>query len=78
MFKLTQIALTIAVTSADCERFLSTLKRVKTRLRTRMVEERLADLALLAIEKETVSTLDFDEIIDTFAASDKARRIVLR
>lgn len=73
VFKLTQIALTIAVTSAECERSFSTLKRIKTRLRTRMAEERLADLAILAIEKETVKDLDFDNIIDQFAASTDRR-----
>lgn len=33
-----------------------------------MVEERLTDLAYLAIEKETVTTLDFD---DKFAPSNE-------
>ena len=73
VFKLTQIALTIAVTSAECERSFSTLKRIRTRLRTRMVEERLADLAILAIENETIKDLDFDSIIDQFAASTDRR-----
>ena len=77
VFKLSQIALTIAVTCAECERSFSTLKRVKTRLRTRMLEERLADLAILSIEKEIVAFLDLDNIVDQFAASDNNRRIVL-
>ena len=77
VFKLLQITLTIAVTSAECERSFSTLKRVKTRLRTRMLEERLADLAILSIEKEIMTSLDLDNIVDQFAASDNNRRIVL-
>ncbi len=78
VFKLVQIALTIAMTSAKCERSFSTLKRIKTRLRTRMVEERLADLAILAIEKDIVQSLNHDSILDQFAASDKNRRITLK
>ncbi len=77
IFQMAQIALTIAVTSAECERSFSSLKRIKTRLRTRMVEERLSDLAILAIEKEIAETLNYEEIIDQFAASDKNRRILL-
>ena len=42
-----------------------------------MVEERLADLAILAIENETVVSLDFDHILDQFSASDKNRQIAL-
>ena len=77
ILKLVHIALTIAVTSAECERSFSSLKRIKTRLRTRMTEERLSDLAILAIEKETAETVDFDSVLDQFAASDKNRRILL-
>ena len=49
---LVQIALTIAVTSAESERSFSTLKQIETKLRTRMTEERLSNLALLSIEQE--------------------------
>ena len=46
-----QVALTIPVTSCSCERSFSCLRRVKTWLRTRMTQERLDDLAVLAIER---------------------------
>ena len=39
--KLVRIALTIAVTSTESERSFSTMKRIKTRLRTRMTEDKL-------------------------------------
>ena len=73
----TKIALTIAVTSAESERSFSALKRIKTRLRTRMAEDRLSDLATLAIEKEVAQQVDYDKVIDEFASLDKNRRIVL-
>ncbi len=73
-----QIALTIAVSSAECERSFSSLKRIKTRLRTTMGEDRLSDLAILSIERDMASnTLDYEQIIDEFASADKNRRIVL-
>ena len=42
-----------------------------------MAEDRLSDLATLAIEKEVAQQLDYDKIIDEFASLDKNRRIVL-
>ena len=44
LYQAVQVALTIAVTSAECERSFSSLKRIKTRLRMTMGEERLSDL----------------------------------
>ncbi len=78
IYQAVQIALTIAVTSAECERSFSSLKRIKTRLRTTMGEERLSDLAILSIERELASKFfNYDEIIDDFASTDNNRRIVL-
>ena len=62
------------MTSAESELSFSALKRIKTRLRNRMTEDRLSDLATLAIEKEVAQQLDYDKIINEF---DKNRRIVL-
>ena len=50
--KLLRTALTIAVNTAQCERAFSTLKRVKSYLRSTMNEQRLSDLAILSIERE--------------------------
>ena len=62
---------------AECERSFSSLKRIITRLRTTMGDERLSDVAILSIERELVSTfLNYGEIIDDFASADN-RRIVL-
>ena len=43
-----------------------------------MTEDRLSDLAVLAIEREIAKHLDLDEIVDKFAATDKNRRIFLK
>ena len=42
-----------------------------------MAEDRLSDLATLAIEKEVAQQVDYDKVIDKFASLDKNRRIVL-
>lgn len=66
--ELVRIALTIVVTSTESERSFSTMKRIKTRLKTRMTEDRLSDLSILSIEKEIAQELQDDCIIDEFAA----------
>ena len=77
LIRLLQIALTVVVTTAHCERSFSALKRIKTYLRSTMTEQRLVDLAVLSIERDLSGLLSLDEIIDTFAGEDKNRRIAL-
>uniref|UniRef100_A0A1X7VH27 HAT C-terminal dimerisation domain-containing protein n=1 Tax=Amphimedon queenslandica TaxID=400682 RepID=A0A1X7VH27_AMPQE len=77
VWNLVQIALTITVTSAESERSFSSLKRIETKLRTRMTEDRLSDPALLSIEQEVAENLNMDSIIEEFASVDNSRRIVL-
>ena len=72
VYELVQIALTITVTSTESERSFSTMKSIKTRLRTRMTENRLSDLSILSIEKEIAQELQ-DKIIDTFDGSVKKK-----
>lgn len=71
-----QILLTIAVSIASCERSFSKLKLILSYLRASMGQDRLSDLALLSVEKETAEKIDFDDIINKFA-SMKARKINL-
>ena len=71
-----QILLTIAVSIASCERSFSKLKLILSYLRASMGQQRLVDLAILSIERETLESTDFDDIIDKFAAA-KARKIKL-
>lgn len=60
-----QIAATLPVTTASAERSFSTLKRLKTYLRTNMTQERLCGLALLHIHQDIPLTAS--EVIDRFA-----------
>lgn len=77
LIKLLQIALSIVVSTAHCERSFSALKRIKTYLRSTMTEQRLVDLAVLSIEKELSKQISLDEVVNEFASKDKNRRILL-
>ncbi len=77
LLKAIQVALTISVSTAQCERSFSALKRIKTYLRSSMTEQRLTDLAFLSIEKELTSELSLDAVVTEFASADNNRRIVL-
>ncbi|GBL84376.1 hypothetical protein AVEN_117150-1 [Araneus ventricosus] len=74
-YKLLLIIVTIPMTTAEAERCFSTLKRVKTFLRSTMSEDRLSALAMLSIEKRMINDIPkFNEnVIDLFA-SKKDRR----
>lgn len=63
LLKQLQIALTLSVSSAAYERTFSSLKRVKTYLRSTMSDERLTNLALLTIEKDLTVTLSLEDVI---------------
>ena len=77
LLKLLQIALTIAVSTAKCERSFSALKRIKSYLRSTMSEQRLVDLAVLSIERDLSQQLSLDEVVNQFAGRDRNRRIML-
>ena len=77
LLRLIQIALTICVSTASCERSFSALKRIKTYLRSTMHEERLVNLAVPSVEQEISRTLSLEDVVDKFYAHDKNRRILL-
>ena len=64
--RLLSLALTFPVTSATAERSFSALKRIKTYLRSTMLQEWLNNLAILSIECSLSGTLDLEEVIDKF------------
>ncbi len=62
------------VSVASCERSFSKLKLIKNYLRSSMHEDRLTNLAIIAIEYDLASKLNHDEVIKEFA-SMKVRRV---
>ncbi|XP_021985488.1 zinc finger MYM-type protein 1-like [Helianthus annuus] len=71
-----KVLLTIPVTVASAERSFSKLKLLKTYLRSTMSQERLNRLATISIESEILDTMDYKELIESFA-SKNARRTTL-
>ena len=72
--KIFRLICTIPVTSCECERSVSVLRRLKTYLRSSMGQERLSGLALMHIHYGM--ELNLEEIIDIFARKHP-RKIML-
>jgi hypothetical protein len=77
LYRLCQIAVTIPVSSAECERSFSALKRIKTYLRNSMSDSRLSNLGILSIESDRAKALNLSSFVDVFAAKHKNRKIKL-
>ena len=71
-----RIFITIPVSVAEGERSFSKLTIVKNHLRSTMGQDRLLSLLLLSCEHDLAKSLNYDDIIHTFASS-RARRIHL-
>lgn len=65
--------LCLMISNASGERSFSKLKLIKSNLRSVMSENRLNYLSILSIENEFLKTLDFTDVVDTFAEA-KARK----
>ena len=72
---LLKILITTPMTSAESERCFSTLKRIKTFLRSTMSQERMNALAMLSMEKKIVKDMpNFNnKVIDRFATQKERR-----
>ena len=57
LVRLIKIAMTIAVSTAQCERSFSKLKLLKNHLQSTMGDERLSNLAILSIKRELSDAL---------------------
>jgi hypothetical protein len=58
--------LTILVTVASAERNFSKLKLLETYLRSTVTQERLNDLAVIALESGILEKIDYEHIIEDF------------
>ena len=66
---------TIPVTTCECERSISSLRRLKTYLRSTMGEERLNGLAALHVHNNI--PVDLEKIIDNFARKHSRRMTMI-
>ena len=71
---LCKIFLTIPVSSASSERSFSHLKRIKSYHRcTTMGQERLSQLSLINIECTIAQSINYDNVLNTFASMRKRK-----
>lgn len=74
--QLLEIVVTTPMATAEAERDMSTLKRIKTFLRSTMSEDRLNALAMLSIGKELINNIDgFNEKVINEFVTLKNRRM---
>ena len=71
VFVLLKIACTISVTSCECERNASTIRRLRNYMRCAMTEERFTSLALMHIHYN--HKMDLNEVVDIFHAMHPRR-----
>ena len=74
-WKLLNIMMALPVSTATIERTFSQMKLIKTRLRNRLSDSNLEHLIKIAIEGPSISSVDFNKILDIF--KQKNRRILL-
>ncbi|XP_066330541.1 uncharacterized protein [Miscanthus floridulus] len=73
-----RVLLTIPVTVASAERSFSKLKLLKTYLRSTMTQERLNDLAIIALEGELLEKIDYEHIIEDFISKNTKRMMLFK
>jgi len=61
-------------TSASCDRSFSKLKLIKTYLRSTTEQARLNHLSIISIENKIARQINYEDIINDFAAK-KARKV---
>ena len=75
IFAALKILGTIPVTSCECERAISVLRRLKTYLRSSMTQERLNGLAMMSIHRNR--PIDVDRVINLFAAKHPRKMVLI-
>ena len=72
--KLAQVCLTLPISTADCERAFSTMRRIKTRLGSEMCNSTLNHSMRISMEGPPLQHLNFDAAVDAWSRL-KNRRI---
>ena len=77
LHRIVLIACTLPVSSAECERYFSSMKLIKNELRSVMKQERLDSLMMLGIHRERGDKLDLVSVVNRFKAKFPKCRISL-
>ena len=78
VIKLIKLYFALPIITVSAERSFSALRRVKTYLRSRMMQERLNNVMLLHCHINKTESLDMSAIMKDFVSSNDARNKVLR
>ena len=60
--------------TCEAERFFSTLRRLKTYLRSTITQQRLNDLTVLTTHRDHTEALDLNEVVTEFVSRSQTRR----
>ena len=74
--KLVSISLVIPVSTAECERCFSAMKRIKTDLRNHLLTSTLRNLMRISTEGPLLQDYDFDQAVDIWSGK-RQRRITV-
>jgi predicted transport protein len=69
-----QILMTLPVSVASFERSFSKMKLIKSCVQSTMSQDKFTNLAILSVENEVASSIDFGDVIKDFAAI-KSRKV---
>lgn len=69
--------LTLSVTQVGCERSFSKLKYIKNYLRNTLGQDILESLKLMNVEKDLLSTIDSNDVINKLAARNSTFKNLL-
>lgn len=75
--RLLNIALVLPPTSASCERSFSSMRHIKSYLRSTMSDTKLSSLGVIGIHAMRAKELDMEEFVNIFAARHNNRKIQL-
>ncbi|XP_025194326.1 uncharacterized protein LOC112593952 [Melanaphis sacchari] len=75
LYKLLNLALSIPISSASCERSFSTMRRISTYIRSTMNNDRFSSLAIINIERDVSNNINAEDILEIY--SKENRRLML-
>ncbi|KAL4152785.1 hypothetical protein QTP88_000618 [Uroleucon formosanum] len=74
-YKLFNVAITLPINSATCERSFSAMRRLKTWMQSTMLQERFSSLGIINIEKDI--NIDRISVLNDFAKSNRRINLIL-
>jgi len=71
LYKLLQVAISIPIRPATCERLFSSMRHIKNWLRTSMLQDGFTNLAVLNIEGDVVNSLNNEGVLEVYCTKDR-------